>query len=79
MVVPHTTDFMATYIYETIPSKPGEYPEYFEVQQEAGDSPLTEHPVSGVPIRRVSLGGPAIVNGLRFDPGTAEGAGCCGE
>ena len=70
---------MPTYIYETIPSNPGEHPEYFEVRQAAGDPSLTEHPVSGIPIRRVSLGGPVILNGLSIDPGTAEGAGCCGE
>ncbi|HCR30917.1 MAG TPA: hypothetical protein DIV79_12965 [Opitutae bacterium] len=48
---------MATYIYETIPSSNNESPERFEIQQSMNDSPLTEHPESGVPVKRVITGG----------------------
>lgn len=70
---------MPTYIYETIPGNAEDYPQYFEVLQGADEPPLTEHPVSGVPIRRVNLGGPTILDGGKFDPGTTEGAGCCAD
>ena len=48
---------MATYIYETIPSKKGERAVRFEVQQKMSDSALTHHPETGVPVRRVIVGG----------------------
>ena len=48
---------MTTYVYETIPSKPGEKAEYFEIKQSMKDPPLTRHPESGKPIRRTVLGG----------------------
>lgn len=48
---------MATYIYETIPQKPGQNPERFEVQQSMKDAPLTQHPQTGEPVRRVVSGG----------------------
>jgi predicted nucleic acid-binding Zn ribbon protein len=40
---------MATYLYETIPGKPGEEPVTFEVQQSMKDAPLTKHPETGLP------------------------------
>ncbi|MEM9160256.1 MAG: zinc ribbon domain-containing protein [Verrucomicrobiota bacterium] len=48
---------MATYIYETIPESTGEKPERFEFQQSMMDDPLTEHPQTGIPVRRVITGG----------------------
>jgi predicted nucleic acid-binding Zn ribbon protein len=48
---------MATYLYETIPSKPDEQPEAFEIQQSMKDAPLTHHPENGKPVRRVITGG----------------------
>jgi len=48
---------MATYLYETIPKKEGETTETFEVRQSMKDAPLTRHPESGVPVRRVITGG----------------------
>jgi predicted nucleic acid-binding Zn ribbon protein len=46
---------MATYIYETTnPKKPARR---FELQQSMKDAPLTEHPETGEPIRRVITGG----------------------
>ena len=48
---------MATYVYETIPQKPNEQPRQFEVVQKMTDPPLTHDPETGVPVRRVILGG----------------------
>jgi predicted nucleic acid-binding Zn ribbon protein len=48
---------MATYIYETIPSSQDEATERFEIQQSMNDAPLTTHPESGVPVKRVITGG----------------------
>ncbi len=48
---------MTTYVYETIPSKPGEKPRFFEIKQSINAAPLTKHPDTGEPIRRVVLGG----------------------
>ena len=56
---------MATYIYETIPSKPGEYPEQFEFQQSMNDRPLTKHPKTGQPVRRLISGGLGIIGTAR--------------
>ena len=48
---------MTTYVYETIPAKPGGKARYFEFKQSMKDAPLSRHPESGEPIRRVILGG----------------------
>ncbi len=48
---------MTTYVYETIPQKPGTKPERFEVKQSMKDAPLTRHPETGEPVRRVIAGG----------------------
>lgn len=48
---------MATYTYETIPQKRGEKPRRFETVQKMTDPPLTHHPETGVPVRRVITGG----------------------
>lgn len=52
---------MATYIYETIPTKPGQKPKRFEVVQKMSDPPLTTDPDSGLPVRRVIVGGSGLV------------------
>jgi predicted nucleic acid-binding Zn ribbon protein len=52
---------MATYIYETIPNKPGQKPKRFEVVQKMSDPPLTTDPDSGLPVRRVIVGGSGLV------------------
>jgi predicted nucleic acid-binding Zn ribbon protein len=44
---------MPTYIYETIPKTPGAEPIRFEWQQSMKDAPLTKHPETGEPVRRV--------------------------
>lgn len=38
---------MATYIYETIPTKPEDKPRRFEVQQKMSDAALTTDPQTG--------------------------------
>jgi hypothetical protein len=48
---------MATYVYETIPRRAGETPRRFEVVQSMKDAPLTQHPDTGEPVRRVISGG----------------------
>lgn len=48
---------MTTYVYETIPQKPGAEPRRFEVRQSMHDAPLTRDPETGEPVRRVIAGG----------------------
>ena len=52
-----TLQSMATYVYETIPSKKGEKPKRFEIQQKMSEPALTTHPETGVAVRRVIIGG----------------------
>lgn len=71
---------MATYLYETIPSKPGEAPETFEVRQSMRDEPLTKHPRTGQPVRRVITGGFGFVSKGKAspEPQRPSSSGCCG-
>ncbi len=56
---------MATYVYETIPNKKGLKPRRFEVEQKMSDPPLTKDPATGLPVRRVIVGGSGnIMRGL---------------
>lgn len=48
---------MATYVYETVPPRPGAAPRRFEVVQSMKDAALTRHPDTGEPVRRVITGG----------------------
>lgn len=48
---------MATYVYETIPQKPGQKARRFEFVQKMSDPPLTHDPESGLPVRRIITGG----------------------
>ena len=68
---------MTTYVYETIPSKPGQNPRYYEIKQNMNDQPLTKHPETGERIRRVVLGGFGLLSS-RDPVGSSSGAGCCG-
>ena len=52
---------MATYVYETIPTRPDESPRRFEVQQKMSDPPLQVDPETGVPVRRIITGGTGLV------------------
>jgi hypothetical protein len=71
---------MATYIYETVPSRPGQKPQRFEVQQSMKDPALSKHPETGEPVRRVITGGFGLM-GLTKSPAAApqqHSGGCCG-
>ena len=46
-----------TYVYETIPKKKGQKPKRFEIEQSMKDDPLTKHPETGEPVKRVISGG----------------------
>ena len=70
---------MTTYVYETIPHKKGEKPEFFEIKQGMKDAPLTKHPESGKPIRRTVLGGYGVLkSGGAKEPKSSGGNCCCG-
>ena len=73
---------MTTYVYEPLNQKPGEKPRYFEFKQNMTDKPLTKHPDTGEPIRRVVLGGFGTLSskvGTKPDSGCGCAPGsCCG-
>lgn len=72
---------MPTYLYETIPSGHGDVPERFEVRQSFSDEPLTEHPDTGVRVRRVISGGMGLMTRAGHslpEPGPGCGPGSCG-
>ena len=52
---------MATYVYETIPKDPKERPRRFEVEQLMSDPPLKKDPKTGLPVKRVIVGGSGLV------------------
>ena len=52
---------MATYVYETVPKNPREKPRRFEVEQKMSDPPLKTDPKTGLPVRRVIVGGSGLV------------------
>ncbi len=66
---------MTTYVYETIPSNENEEPKFYEIQQSMKDAPLTKHPETGEPIRRVILGGYGL---MKAENGNSEAGGDCG-
>jgi len=55
---------MPTYTYETIPSKPGDTPRRFEVNQRMNDPSMTEDPETGEPVRKIITGGVGIKLGV---------------
>lgn len=67
---------MPTYVYETIPQKAGERPKQFERQQSMKDAPLSKHPETGVPVRRVISGGFGITRSAKQSSG---GGNSCGH
>jgi predicted nucleic acid-binding Zn ribbon protein len=70
---------MTTYVYETIPQKAGEKPRYHEIRQRMSEPPLTKHPDSGEPIRRVVLGGFGVLSsGKASQAASAPSSACCG-
>ena len=48
---------MPTYVYEIIPDKPSQEITTFEYQQGMNDKPVTVHPETGQPVRRVITSG----------------------
>jgi predicted nucleic acid-binding Zn ribbon protein len=52
---------MTTYVYETIPNNPKIKPRRFEVEQKMSDPPLKADPETGLPVRRVIVGGSGLV------------------
>ena len=77
---------MTTYVYETIPQKPGAKARYYEIKQSMNDQPLTKHPETGETIRRVVLGGFGVLSSSQKKStakadnagGCCGGTGCCG-
>jgi hypothetical protein len=69
---------MTTYVYETIPSKAGEKPRYFEFKQSMNAEPFTLHPETGEPIRRVVLGGFGVLSSGKAGSNApaSSGSGC---
>lgn len=70
---------MATYVYEIISSKAGAKPRYVEIKQSMKDKPLTKHPETGEPIRRVISGGFGTMSKAgEGGPSSGGGHGACG-
>lgn len=72
---------MPTYLYETIPKRPDEAVDQFELKQSFSEAPLSVHPTTGAPVRRVISGGIGLVtkseNSLP-EPGPGCGPANCG-
>jgi predicted nucleic acid-binding Zn ribbon protein len=74
---------MTIYVYETIPGRAGKKPKCYEIKQSMSDEPLTTHPETGEPIRRVILGGLGVLSSTSAqkrarDTGSGScGPGCC--
>lgn len=67
-----------TYLYETIPAKPGDEIRRYEIKQSIHDEALTHHFESGEPIRRVIIGGwglPSLKSGSS-SASSQSGCGC---
>jgi predicted nucleic acid-binding Zn ribbon protein len=69
-----------TYLYETLPTRAGEAVKRFEFKQGMNEAPLTKHPETGEPIRRVILGGWGVFMpkaGGSAKAGSCGPSGCC--
>ena len=70
---------MPTYIYETIPQNDVEQPKRFEVRQGMTEKPFTHHPDTGMPVRRVIVGGTGVMGSKSSGSGSASPrGGSCG-
>ncbi|MFI5357237.1 MAG: zinc ribbon domain-containing protein [Opitutales bacterium] len=67
---------MPTYTYETIPRRAGAKPVRFEVRQSMNDAPLTAHPETGEPVKRVITGGYSIMAQKAAPPPAPCGSQC---
>lgn len=70
---------MPTYVYETIPQSAAEKPVRFEVKQSMSEKPLTAHPDTGVPVRRLISGGTGLMGGGSSARSMPSGGGGCGS
>jgi predicted nucleic acid-binding Zn ribbon protein len=70
---------MATYIYETVPSKADEKPKRYEIKQSMKDAPLEKHPETGEKIRRVVSGGFGLMAKGGSGGGEMSGGHSCGS
>jgi predicted nucleic acid-binding Zn ribbon protein len=68
---------MPTYEYETISADPSKIMR-FEFSQRMADAPLTKHPETGEPVRRVISGGLGFTGVECRAGGQAAPAGGCG-
>ena len=77
---------MPTYVYETVPAKPGDEVRRYEIRQSMKDAALTKHPETGEPIRRVITGGLGLIgvssrggspSPAPHRPKHADGCRCC--
>ncbi len=64
---------MPIYTYETIPQNPGDTVERFELKQGMTEDALTNHPDTGVPVKRVITGGLGYVKSDGASSGPAGG------
>jgi predicted nucleic acid-binding Zn ribbon protein len=69
---------MPTYVYETIPQTESDAALRFEVRQSMNDKPLTQHPETGAPVRRLISGGTGVMGGSTAAPSAPRGGGGCG-
>lgn len=67
------------YLYETVPSAEGEEARRFEIKQSIHDAPLTHHPETGDPVRRVIVGGLGIITGKSVSSQSSHGGCGCGN
>ena len=71
---------MPTYVYETIPKSSKEKSTRFELKQSMKDTPISEHPITGQPVRRVISGGiSASTNGTSSQSSSCCASGSCCE
>jgi predicted nucleic acid-binding Zn ribbon protein len=73
---------MPTYLYETVPGAEGAPAERFEIKQSMSEPPLTVHPATGVPVRRVISGGIGVLTksaGELPEPGCGPDTCSCGR
>jgi len=73
-----------TYLYETVPGAQGGEVRRYEIKQSIHDAPLTHHPETGEPIRRVIVGGLGLFTSKSGSPKSSKpgpsGGGCgCGH
>lgn len=67
---------MTTYVYETVPANPGAETRRFELRQSMHDAPLTKHPETGEPVRRVIAGGYGVITQKAAPPPPPCGGQC---